>query len=232
MIIFSASLNPLAIMENFEKTPRNTVKRLPKRGHYDKATIYAILDAGFVCHLGFVVNGQPFVIPTAYGRAGDVLYVHGASTSRMLAEAEKGLPVCLTVTHVDAIVVARSAFHSSMNYRSAVIFGTATKVSDAEKEEALRIVTDHIIPGRWDEVRPTHAIELKATTVLKISIDAASAKVRTGGPNDDEEDYALPIWAGVLPLQPKVGEAIPDERLADGIAMPGSVTGYNKERFG
>ncbi len=185
----------------FEKLPLNTVKRLPKRGHYDKETIFAILDEHFVCHLGWEVDGQPYLIPTAFGRKGVTLYVHGSSKSRMLSALTDGRPLCLVVTHIDGLVLARSAFHHSMNYRSAIIYGHAHEIEGEEKKEALRIVSEQILPGRWDEVRLPTDLELKATTVLAIEIDAASAKIRTGPPADEEEDYDLPIWAGVLPVR-------------------------------
>lgn len=211
-------------MENYEKTNRNKVKRIPKRGHYDKATVFDILDAGFVCHVGFVVDGQPFVIPTAYGRAGDTIYLHGATKSRMLMNIEKGIPVCITVTHLDGIVMARSSFHHSMNYRSVVVFGTATLVDDVEeKNKALFVISEQIAAGRWDEARKPSAKELKATSVLAVKIDQASAKIRTGNAGDDKPDYELDIWAGVVPLQTVVGEPIPDPVLREGIEVPPSV---------
>jgi nitroimidazol reductase NimA-like FMN-containing flavoprotein (pyridoxamine 5'-phosphate oxidase superfamily) len=203
-------------------SPRTQVKRLPKRGHYDAATIHAILDDGFLCHIGFVHDGSPVVIPTSYARSGDSLYVHGSAASRMLRTLEQGVPVSIAVTHVDGLVLARSAFHHSINYRSVVIFGTAVAVTDLEeKNEALRLFSDQLVPGRWDEVRPPTPQELKGTSVLKVAIDEASAKIRTGGPVDDEEDYALPVWAGVLPIQLAAGTPIEDQRLASG-AVPGS----------
>ncbi|MBI5914766.1 MAG: pyridoxamine 5'-phosphate oxidase family protein [Bacteroidetes bacterium] len=210
-------------MTEFKKTPRNKVKRLPKRGHYDHETIFGILDAGFLCHVGFVANGQPFVIPTAYGRDGDKIYLHGSSKSRMLSSLGGGIPVCLTVTHLDGLVLARSAFHHSMNYRSAVIFGTAQEVEGEEKERALFLISESILKGRWDEVRGPNAQEMKATSVLCVTIEEASAKIRTGPPGDDEEDYALPIWAGVLPMRLMPGEPMADPLLREGIPLPGSV---------
>jgi len=210
-------------MEQFPKTSRNQVRRIPKRGHYDKATIYDILDAGFLCHVGFVVDGQPFVIPTAYGRKGDTLYIHGATTSRMLQQAQQGIPVTVTVTHLDGLVLARSSFHHSMNYRSAVVFGTAKMVEDDTKNEALYIISEQILKGRWDEARVPNAKELKATTVLAIDIEEASAKIRTGPPGDDKPDYELPIWAGVLPIQQTYGTPIPDPLLQSTIPLAQSV---------
>lgn len=211
---------------------RTQVGRLPQRGDYSKATIHSILDAAFLCHVGFVVDGQPFVIPTGFGRKGDTLYIHGSAASRMLRNLEKGVPVCVTVTLLDGIVLARAAFHHSMNYRSVVMLGTATLVEDADaKNEALRIISDQIIPGRWDEARLPTAQELKATTVLAMPIDEASAKVRTGPPKDDEEDYGLDIWAGVLPLSVQPGVPVPDPRLKAGVeTVPEYIVKYRKEQ--
>src|SRR5271156_5535249 len=189
-------------MSEFTPTERTQVKRLPKRGKYDRETVHKILDQGFVCHVGFSVDGQPFVIPTNYGRTGDVLYLHGSAASRMLRTLSGGVAVCVTVTHLDGLVLARSAFHHSVNYRSVVILGTARLVEDpAEKMEALRLFTEHVMKGRWDDVRQPTEQELKATIVLALPLEEVSAKVRTGGPIDDEADYALPVWAGVLPLE-------------------------------
>lgn len=205
-----------------EYTPsnRNKIKRIPKRGQYDKTTIYEILDQDFVCHLGFVVDGQPFVIPTAYGRDGDTIYLHGATTSRMLVALQEGIPVCMTVTLVDGIVLARSAFHHSMNYRSVVAFGTAKLVEDEkEKDKALFIVSEQILKGRWDESRLPNAKELKATAVLALKIEEASAKIRTGPPGDDKPDYELPIWAGVIPIEKTYLPPIPDPKLQEGIPL-------------
>ncbi|MGC1361763.1 MAG: pyridoxamine 5'-phosphate oxidase family protein [Silvibacterium sp.] len=202
-------------------TPRTRVVRLPKRGDYSQKTIYEILDAAFLCHAGFVVDGQPYVIPTGYGRSGDTLYLHGSAASRMLRTLAEGVDVCVTVTVLDGLVLARSAFHHSMNYRSVVILGKALPVEgDEEKKAALRVISEQIIAGRWDDVRKPTAQELKATTVLVLPITEASAKVRTGPPVDDEEDYALNVWAGVLPLHIQAGEAVPDSRLAPGAKVP------------
>jgi nitroimidazol reductase NimA-like FMN-containing flavoprotein (pyridoxamine 5'-phosphate oxidase superfamily) len=203
----------------YHPTPRNKVKRIPKRGHYDQQTIFEILDAGFLCHVGFSMDGQPFVIPTAYGREGEVIYLHGATTSRMLRHLQMGAPCCITVTHLDGLVLARSAFHHSMNYRSAVLFGTATLLEGDEKMHALEVVSEQILKGRWAESRLPTAKELKATSVLKFTIEEASAKIRTGDPGDDKEDYDLPIWAGVVPTQLTYGEPIPDPLLKEGIEM-------------
>ncbi|HWX15627.1 MAG TPA: pyridoxamine 5'-phosphate oxidase family protein [Chthoniobacterales bacterium] len=186
----------------FVPTERTTLKRLPGRATYERDTIYQILDEGFVCHVGFIANGQPIVIPTAYGRAEDILYIHGSVASRMLRALADGIQVCVTVTLVDGLVLARSAFHHSMNYRSVVVFGTAYAVKDAiEKTRALRTFSEHVIPGRWAEVREPSEDELKKTLVLRIPLTEASAKVHSGPPIDEEADYTLPVWAGELPLR-------------------------------
>jgi nitroimidazol reductase NimA-like FMN-containing flavoprotein (pyridoxamine 5'-phosphate oxidase superfamily) len=186
---------------SFNKSKLNTIKRIPKRGHYDKTSVYKILDDHFLCHISWEDGGQPLMIPTAYGRKGDKLYIHGSSKSRMLNMLADGRPICFVVTHLDALVLARSVFHHSMNYRSAVIYGHAQQVEGEEKMEALRVITEQIIPGRWDEARLPNEIEMKATTALAIDIDTASAKIRTGPPADDTADYDLPIWAGIVPLK-------------------------------
>ncbi|MEZ4887928.1 MAG: pyridoxamine 5'-phosphate oxidase family protein [Chitinophagales bacterium] len=205
-------------------TDRTKVKRIPKRGQYDLETIYSILDAEFVCHIGFVHQGYPVVIPTLYGRKDDYLLVHGAATSRMLSELKKEVDICLTVTITDGLVLARSGFHHSANYRSVVVFGKAQLIENkAEKEAALKAVSDHIIVGRWEEVRPTKDNELKATHVFKIPIEEASAKIRTGGPADDKEDYELDVWAGVLPIKKVYQTPISDPLNKEGIEMSESV---------
>jgi uncharacterized protein len=205
-------------MGTFPTTARTTVRRLPKRGVYDKATVYSILDEGFLCHVGFVADGQPYVIPTGYARSGDTLYIHGSAASRMLKTAADGVDICVTVTLVDGFVLARSAFHHSMNYRSVVVLGRARLVTDEqEKRVALHCFTNHIVPGRWEETRQPVQQELKATHVLALPIEEASAKVRTGPPIDDEEDYALPVWAGVVPLETHLGSPVPDARLQPGV---------------
>ncbi|MDW3652581.1 MAG: pyridoxamine 5'-phosphate oxidase family protein [Bacteroidia bacterium] len=209
--------------DSYSIDSRNKVKRIPKRGHYDRETVHQILDASFLCHIGFVVDGQPYVIPTSYGRKGDTIYLHGASTSRMMVNLSEGIPVCITVTHFDGLVLARSAFHHSMNYRSAVVFGTAHLVEGEEKEEGLRIVSEQILEGRWEESRGPKANELKATTVLRVDIDTASAKIRTGGPGDDKPDYELPIWAGVVPAKIVYGQPEADPLLTKGIPLADSV---------
>ncbi len=211
------------------QTERTTVKRLPARGHYDRETINSILDEGFICHIGFVMDGQPFVIPTGYARVGDDVYIHGSAASRMLRNLSQGVNLCVTVTLIDGLVLARSAFHHSINYRSVVILGTAELVSDTdEKNYALEALTEHIVPGRWADVRWPNELEFKATTVLKLAIDEASAKVRTGDPKDDEEDYAMNVWAGVLPLKLETAAPIADARLDPTIVPPGYVTEYKR----
>ena len=184
-------------METYTPTERTQVKRLPKRAVYDPAQVHAILDEAFICHVGFVSDGQPFVIPTGYARSGDQLYIHGSAASRMLRALGQGAQLCVTVTLVDGLVLARSAFHHSMNYRSVVVLGQARLVTDPEeKTAALALFTNHIVPARWDEVRQPTEQELKSTTVLALALDEVSAKVRTGGPIDDDEDYALPGLGG------------------------------------
>lgn len=211
-------------MTVFDKTPRNKVKRGANRATYDVETVHAILDAGFICHIGFVANGQPFVIPTAYGRVDDRLFIHGSPASRMLKTLEQGIEVCVTVTLLDGLVLARSAFHHSVNYRSVVLFGTAHKVDDfAEKAQALKAFTDQVIPNRWSSLRSMTDKEVKGTTVLAMPITEASAKVRTGPPVDDEADYTLPIWAGVLPLRMVADAPVSDPKLLDGIPIPDHV---------
>ena len=206
----------------YSPTNRTQVRRLPKRGVYDQAQVHAILDEGFICHVGFVVDGQPFVIPTAYARAGEQIYIHGSSASRMMRlGASQEIDLCLTVTLVDGLVLARSAFHTSINYRSVVVLGKARLVSDViEKWQALRSFTNHVIDGRWEQAKQPNEQELKATSVLSLPLDEVSAKVRTGPPVDDEEDYALPIWGGVIPVVQTLGEPLPDGRVLEGIAAP------------
>jgi nitroimidazol reductase NimA-like FMN-containing flavoprotein (pyridoxamine 5'-phosphate oxidase superfamily) len=219
----------LKCMSDFTPTERTQVKRLPKRGKYERETVFAILDAGFVCHVGFSVDGQPYVIPTNYGRSDDTLYLHGSAASRMLRTLSEGVPMSVTVTHVDGLVLARSAFHHSVNYRSVVILGTARLVTDpAEKMEALRVFTEHVMKGRWDDVRQPTEQELKATTVLALPLEEVSAKVRTGGPIDDEADYTLPVWAGVLPLETSVKEPVPDPQRKSDQPIPPYLKNYSR----
>jgi uncharacterized protein len=216
-------------MKTFEKTERTTLRRLPLRGVYDRELVNSILDEGFICHVGFVVEGRPYVIPTGYARSGDKLYIHGSQASRMLRTLKKGVDLCLTVTLIDGLVLARSAFHHSMNYRSVIVFGRARLVNDlAEKLAALRVFSDHVICGRWEDVRQPTEQELKATTVLALPLEEVSAKVRTGPPLDDEEDYALAIWAGVIPMSLIARGPIPDPRLPEDIEVPSYATGYKR----
>jgi nitroimidazol reductase NimA-like FMN-containing flavoprotein (pyridoxamine 5'-phosphate oxidase superfamily) len=211
-------------------TDRTKLRRLPDRGAHTDEAVHAILDAGFLAHIGFVTDGQPFVIPTLYGREGNTIYLHGSAASRMMRQLETGIPVCLTVTLVDGLVLARSAFHHSMNYRSVVAFGTARKIEDQEeKSHALRVISDHLIKGRWEEAREPAPQELKGTTVLRFEIDEASAKVRSGPPKDDKEDYELPVWAGVLPLRMTQDAPVPDgEQKSE---VPSYVRDYASRRL-
>jgi uncharacterized protein len=202
-------------------TARTKLGRLPARGSHETEKIHSILDAGFLAHVGFAVDGQPFVIPTLYGRQEDKLYLHGSSASRMLRKLEAGCPACVSVTLVDGIVLARSAFNHSMNYRSVVAFGTARKIEDNHgKIHALRIISEHLLADRWADVRGPSMSELKATAVLEFVIEEASAKIRQGPPIDDDEDYSLQAWAGVIPLQLEAKAPIPDPRLAGNITVP------------
>jgi nitroimidazol reductase NimA-like FMN-containing flavoprotein (pyridoxamine 5'-phosphate oxidase superfamily) len=210
-------------------TQRTRVVREPERGVYDREAAYRILDEGFICHVGFLVDGQPFVIPTSYGRKDSNLYIHGSAASRMLRQMKEGVAVCVTVTLLDGLVLARSVFNHSMNYRSVVILGKATLVDDpAEKLTALRVLSEHILPGRWDDARQPNERELKATSVLRVAIEEFSAKVRTGPPIDDAEDLAFPTWAGVLPLEMKAGEAISDPKLEPVREVPAYVRNYSR----
>jgi len=209
-------------------TKRSELRRIPVRGSHDWETISQILDAGFLAHVGFCKDGQPFVIPTLYGRDGETLYLHGSSASRMLGELETGIPVCVTVTLVDGLVLARSAFHHSMNYRSVLAFGTARKVANPEQKiDSLNVISEHLISGRWKEIRGPSEKELRATTVLEFSIEEASSKVRTGPPVDDDTNYGLPVWAGILPLEIRSRTPLPDDRLVEGIGLPENVRLYD-----
>lgn len=210
-----------------QPTKRTQLHRRPNRASYDRDVINPILDEAFVCHFGFVSDGQPYVIPTAFARADNVLYVHGSSASRTLKVAKSGISVCLTVTILDGLVIAKSALNNSMNYRSVVVLGVAHEVSErAEKCEALRVLTEHIVPGRWGDTRPPTAQELKATTVLALPLEEASAKIRTGGALDEEEDLDLPYWAGVLPIGLEVRPPV-SEPNADG-PVPSYLSGYRR----
>jgi nitroimidazol reductase NimA-like FMN-containing flavoprotein (pyridoxamine 5'-phosphate oxidase superfamily) len=215
--------------DDLTETPRTRLKRLPKRGHFDRPTVNAILDEAIICHVGFVVDGQPYVIPTGYARVEDQLYIHGSAASRMLRHLSAGVEMCVTVTLLDGLVLARSAFHHSMNYRSVVVLGTATLVGDRdEKYAALKALTDHFVPGRWEDVRWPTELEMKATTVLKLAIHEASAKIREGGPIDDDEDYGMNVWAGILPLRMTAGTPVADARLVDGVGIPSHVSEYKR----
>ena len=215
--------------KQFAPTERTKVKRIPKRGSFDRETIYSILDEGFVCHVGFTANGQTFVIPTGYARRDDTLLIHGSSASRMMRNLAGGIDVCVTVTLIDGLVLARSAFHHSVNYRSVVIFGKAKLVEDEnEKIEALYAFTEHIVPNRWNEIREPNELELKATTVLSLPLEEASAKIRTGDPVDDDEDYALDVWAGVIPLKTQAEKPRDDSKLKTGIAAPEYIANYKR----
>jgi len=217
--------------EPYTPSARTRVVREPHRGVYDRNTAYQILDEGFICHVGFVVDGQPFVIPTGYGRAGDNLYIHGSAASRMLRRVDEGIAVCVTVTLLDGLVLARSIFNHSMNYRSVMILGKAVAVNDAEEKlEALRLLSEHILPGRWAESRQPNEKELKATLVMRLPIEEFSSKVRQGPPIDDEEDYAFPTWAGVVPIALVAAEPIDDARLMPGLKVPQYARTYTRKR--
>ncbi len=204
-------------MSTYTPTSRTKVRRLSKRAVYDEAQVHAILDEGFLCHVGFTQDSQPFVIPTLYARSGKTIYMHGSGASRMLKTLAEGVDVCVTVTLVDGYVLARSAFHHSMNYRSVTVLGRARLVTELEEKlQALRTITDHIVPHRWDEVREPTELEMRQTVVLALALEEVSAKVRTGPPIDDEEDYSLPIWAGIVPVRTQLGEPVADGRVVPG----------------
>jgi uncharacterized protein len=218
-------------MTDFTRTDRNRIKRLPKRGHYDRETIHRILDEALICHVAFVEKRQPYVIPINFARVEDRIVLHGAKASRLLKHIEAGHPICVEVTIVDGLVLARSVFHHSVNYRSVVVFGKGRLIEDQqEKLAALQAVTEHLIPGRWQEARLPNRKELNATSVVSINIDEASAKVRVGPPIDDEEDYSLPVWAGILPLQEIPLAPIQDELQLDNIALPAYVSQYSRRQ--
>ncbi|MDH5605056.1 MAG: pyridoxamine 5'-phosphate oxidase family protein [Cyclobacteriaceae bacterium] len=210
-------------------TDRTKVRRIPDRGKYQEHELFEILDSSFLCHIAFCeANDLPVLIPTAYGHDKGFLYIHGATTSRMIKRLEEGAPLCFCVTIVDALVLARSAFHHSLNYRSVIVFGTAEKVEGEEKNRGLKIISDQILKGRWEEARPPNKKELKATTVLKIQVIEGSAKVRTGPPKDDAEDYSLDTWAGILPLRQQPGKPVDDPTLLKPIPLPDSVLNFLK----
>jgi len=214
---------------DLSRTPRTTLKRLPKRGSHEREVIDRILDEGFICHVGFAVDGQPVVIPTGYARVADQLIVHGSQASRMLRAVGQGIDVCVTVTLIDGLVLARSAFHHSMNYRSVMVFGRAKVIDDREEKlRALFALSEHMIPGRWQDVREPSEEEVRQTTVLSLPIEEGSAKIRTGPPLDDEEDYALPMWAGVVPLKLVAETPISDPRLPAQTAIPEYAARYSR----
>jgi nitroimidazol reductase NimA-like FMN-containing flavoprotein (pyridoxamine 5'-phosphate oxidase superfamily) len=218
-------------MTDFARTEKSSVKRMPKRGHYGRETIHQILDEALICHVGFVEGRQPYVIPINFARVGDTIVLHGAKASRLLKHVEAGHPVCVEVTIVDGLVLARSVFHHSVNYRSVVLFGTGRLIVDErEKLAALQAVTEHLIPGRWQEARPPNRKELNATSVVSIRIDEASAKLRAGPPLDDEEDYSLPVWAGVLPLRESSLPPARDALQSDDVPLPDYLAQYSRPR--
>ncbi|MEU9237424.1 pyridoxamine 5'-phosphate oxidase family protein [Streptomyces subrutilus] len=219
-----ASPGPTTSPDAYEPTDRTVPTRSRDRARYDRETVHSILDQAYICHLGFVRDGAPVVLPTLFGRVGEALYLHGSTGSRPLraaGKADPGLPVCVTVTHVDGLVLARSAFHHSLNYRSVVVHGTAYQVTDEEEcRMALDALVDHVVPGRSADSRPANAKELAATAVIRLDLTEVSAKIRTGGPNDDAEDLGLPHWAGVVPVAPAYGTPVPAADLAAGTAVP------------
>jgi hypothetical protein len=207
---------------DFPQTERTRLKRAHERGHYDRDTVFAVLDSGLLCHIGYTIEGQPFVTPTMHWREGDHIYIHGSSASRMVRHLQAGNPCCLTVSHLDGLVMARSAFHHSVNYRSVMVLGTMEKVTDDDhKTASLKAMMERVASGRWDDVRAPNPQEMKATSVLRMKIDEVSAKIRAGGPVDDEEDYALPCWAGVVPVAMTTDAPIADDRLAAATPAPG-----------
>jgi uncharacterized protein len=216
-------------MSSFAPTARTRVVREPQRAVYDREIIYQILDEAFICHVGFTVEGQPYVIPTGYGRSGDNLYIHGSAASRMLKQLSSAISVCVTVTLLDGLVLARSVFNHSMNYRSVVVIGKASLITDHdEKMAALHALSDHIAPGRWEQSRKPSEQEFKATSILKLPLTECSAKVRTGPPIDDEADIALDVWAGVIPLKLMPSDPLPDPHLRPDIAMPDNVKNFSR----
>jgi nitroimidazol reductase NimA-like FMN-containing flavoprotein (pyridoxamine 5'-phosphate oxidase superfamily) len=218
-------------MTQFPKTDLNRVKRLPERGHYDRETIYRILDEALICHVGFAEKGQPYVIPINFARVQDTIVLHGARASRLLKHIEAGYPVCVTATLVDGLVLARSVFHHSVNYRSVALFGKGRPVEDEqEKLVALEAISNHLIPGRWEEARLPNAKEMNATSVVSIQIDEASAKIRVGPAVDEQEDYDLPVWAGLLPMQEVTLPPLRDELLPEDIPLPEYIAGYSRKR--
>ena len=219
----------MSSQEILKSTERSKVQRRPRLGHHDRVIINQILDEALVIHVGFVVDNQPYVIPMGYGRDGDQLYIHGSTASRMLQSLEKGIDICVTTTLLDGIVIARSLFHHEMNYRSVVLFGHATLVeSEEQKLHALKVLSEQIVPGRWEQARQPTYQEVKGTTVLAFPIEEGSAKIRSGEPHDNAEDYSLPIWAGQLPLKLTSGSPIPDPKLSPEIIPPENLTNYHR----
>lgn len=217
-------------MATYTPSEKTRVTRIPDRGKYDAETVHAILDEGLVCHAGFVVDGQPFVIPTLYARVGGEILFHGSAASRMLRNLSEGVRVCITVTLADGLVLARAAFHHSMNYRSVVALGVAMPVLDEnEKMAAMEAFTERIVPGRWADVRLPTPQEMRATTVMRLTLDEVSAKVRTGEPKDEAEDYDLSIWAGVIPLRTVPGAPVPDSALRMKVELPDYVVNYSRK---
>jgi nitroimidazol reductase NimA-like FMN-containing flavoprotein (pyridoxamine 5'-phosphate oxidase superfamily) len=216
-----ARVRPVNVGAAVAPSARTTLKRLPERGRFEQEQIYAALDAAWVCHLGITTDDGPVVIPTSYARVGDTLLVHGSPASRLLRSSATGIPICATVTHIDGLVLARSTFHHSVNYRSVVVFGRATEITDPQaKAEALAAFVEHVVPGRTADARPATPLEVKGTKVLALPLAEASLKVRTGGPSEEPEDYDLPVWAGVMPLTTTVGALVPDDRLDPAVAVP------------
>ncbi len=217
-------------MTAIQTDERSRVKRAPERGIYDKDVIYEIADEALVCHVGFVQDGQPYVIPTTHARDGDSILLHGATSSRLIRHVQEGHPICVTITLLDGLVLARSIYSHSMNYRSVVIFGHGRLIEgDVETLNALEILSEHVMPGRWEDSRKPNPKELKATAVVAISIESASAKVRSGPPNDEDEDYELPIWAGVLPIQQRYLEPVSDPQLDKSVALPDYIRDYHRK---
>jgi nitroimidazol reductase NimA-like FMN-containing flavoprotein (pyridoxamine 5'-phosphate oxidase superfamily) len=218
-------------MSETPPSERTRVKRLPERGAYDRETVYSILDEGLVCHVGIAVEGQPFVIPMAYARMGDTLLLHGSGGSRVMRALQAGAEVCVAVTHLDGLVLARSAFHHSMNYRSVVIFGKARAIDgDQAKLAAFRAFFEHVLPGRWEDVRPPDPKELAQTLLVELPLDEASAKIRTGPPADEADDYGLPVWAGVVPFEVSPQPPVADPALAEGIDTPDYLPAQSRNR--
>jgi nitroimidazol reductase NimA-like FMN-containing flavoprotein (pyridoxamine 5'-phosphate oxidase superfamily) len=217
-------------MSQQPQSPRTRVKRLPERGAYDRETVNSILDEGLVCHVAIAAEGQPFVMPMTYARCGDRLVMHGSGGSRLMRALKGGAEVCVAVTHLDGLVLARSAFHHSMNYRSVVIFGRARAIEgDDAKTDAFGEFFERVVPGRWDDVRKPNARELGQTAVIELPLDEASAKIRTGPPADDVEDYELPTWAGLIPFELKSLPPVADPKLPDGVALPDYLEGYSRK---